>query len=136
MLGRSLILEDDEDAVVPTLVFAGMKTWSVDRVLRYVRELFLALQNRQLILLEDFKKLLVVSQFDFVDRTLEEKNKTAIPNKNTPTIFPRKDTSVSSSRCGWTPISGKARGFAFTAHFFRRTGNYFADKQQRQHVVG
>jgi len=73
VLGSSLILENDEHAVVPTLVFAGMKARSVNRVLRHIAELFLAFRNRQLILLEDFKKLLVMSPFDFVDPLFEKR---------------------------------------------------------------
>ena len=44
VLGRCLILEDNEHAIVPALVFAGMQARGVNRVMRHIAELFLAFQ--------------------------------------------------------------------------------------------
>src|ERR1700733_15567912 len=65
--GRRLVFVSNDDAVFPSGVFAGVQTWPVDRVRRYVAKFFFAVQSRDLVFLKDLPEFVRISPLDLVD---------------------------------------------------------------------
>src|SRR5882672_8268522 len=66
MPGGGLVLIRNHDAVFPSSVFARVKSWSINGVGRYVAQLPLAVENGDLIFLEDLPEFIGVAPLHLV----------------------------------------------------------------------